>query len=309
LASRADAREGEPMPELVEQFSDSLAAVVERTGPSVLRVEGRRHRAASGVAWSEDVVVTTHHALEWDEITVGLPEGKTDKASLVGRDPGTDLAALRVHGARLVPGSWTDLDGLKVGHLVLAISRPGRTAQARLGIVAALADGWRTPSGGKVDRYLQTDISMHHGFSGSALVDMGGRVRGLNTAGLLRGTATAMPAATVRRVVESLLAHGQVRRGYLGIGAQPVRLPGGAEGGQAAALLVSSVQADSPASRAGLMLGDVLLALDGHPLTHPADLLPLLDEERIGAASRARVLRGGEVREVEVVVAARPERD
>jgi S1-C subfamily serine protease len=299
------------MPELVEQVSESLAGVVERTAPSVLRVEGRRRRAASGVAWSEDVVVTAHHALEWDEAAIGLAEGKTDKAVLVGRDPGTDIAALRVPGARLSPAAWTDVDGLKVGHLVLAVSRPGRTAQARLGMVAALADGWRTPSGGKVDRYLQTDLALHAGFSGSALVDAAGRVRGMNTAGLLRGTATAMPTATVRRVVESLLAHGQVRRGYLGIGAQPVRLPAGIETGadQAAALLVSSVQADSPAARAGLMLGDVILALDGHPLTHPADLLPLLDEDRIGATSRARVLRGGEVREIEIVIGAHAEGD
>ena len=300
------------MADPLEQLSDALAAVVERTAPAVVRVEGRRRGAASGVAWSEDVVVTTHHALEWDEdITDGLPEGKADKASLVGRDPGTDLAVLRVPGAGLFPASWSDLDGLKVGHLVLSVSRPGRTAQARLGTVAALADSWRTPSGGKVDRYLQTDLPLHPGFSGSALVDVTGRVRGLNTAGLLRGTATAMPVATVRRVVESLLAHGQVRRGYLGIGAQPVRLPAGTGQGadQTAALLVLSVQADSPASRAGLMLGDVLMALDGHPLAHPADLLPLLDEDRIGATSRARVLRGGEVREVEIVIGARADRD
>ena len=299
------------MPELVEQVSESLAGVVERTAPSVLRVEGRRRGAASGVAWSEDVVVTTHHALEWDEVSVGRPEGKADKAILVGRDPGTDLAVLRVSGVRLEAAAWTDIEDLKVGHLVLAVSRPGRTAQARLGMVAALADGWRTPSGGKVDRYLQTDVALHAGFSGSALVDVAGRVRGLNTAGLLRGTATAMPTSTVRRVVDSLLAHGQVRRGYLGVGAQPVRLPAGTEQGegQAAALLVSSVQADSPASRAGLMLGDVLLSLDGHPLTHPADLLSLLDEDRIGTTSRARLLRGGEVREVEIVIGARAEGD
>ena len=296
------------MPDLVEQVSESLAGVVERTAPSVVRVEGRRRRAASGVAWSEDLVVTAHHALEWDEdITVGLPEGEADKAVLVGRDPGTDLAVLRVQGAGLSPAGWMDLDGLKVGHLVLAVSRPGRTAQARLGIVSALADAWRTPSGGKVDRYVQTDVGLHAGFSGSALVDVGGRVRGLNTAGLVRATATAMPTATVRRVVESLLAHGQVRRGYLGIGAQPVRLPADVEQrtGQAAALLVSSVQAESPAARAGLILGDVLVALDGHPLGHPADLLPLLDEDRIGVESRAKVLRGGELRELPIVVGAR----
>jgi len=300
------------MADPLEQLSDALAAVVERTAPAVVRVEGRRRGAASGVAWSEDVVVTTHHALEWDEdISVGLPEGKAGKAFLAGRDPGTDLAALRVPDARLVPANWSDVDGLKVGHLVLSVSRPGRTAQARMGVVAALADGWRTPSGGKVDRYLQTDLPLHPGFSGSALVDVTGRVRGLNTAGLLRGTATAMPVATVRRVMESLLAHGQVRRGYLGIGAQPVRLPAGTgqDADQTAALLVLSVQADSPASRAGLMLGDVLMALDGHPLAHPADLLPLLDEDRIGATSRARVLRGGETREVEIVIGARADRD
>jgi S1-C subfamily serine protease len=299
------------MADPLEQLSDSLAAVVERTAPAVVRVEGRRRGAASGVAWSEDVVVTTHHALEWDEdITVGLPEGKTDKAVVAGRDPGTDIAALRLPGARLVPASWTDVDGLKVGHLVLSVSRPGRTAQARLGMVAALADSWRTPSGGRVDRYLQADLSLHPGFSGSALVDVAGRVRGLNTAGLLRGTATAMPASTVRRVVESLLAHGHVRRGYLGIGAQPVRLPGGIEEGEkTAALLVISVQAASPAERAGLMLGDVLLALDGHPLAHPADLLPLLDEDRIGTAARARVVRGGEARDVEIVIGARAKGD
>jgi S1-C subfamily serine protease len=299
------------MADSLEQFSDALAGVVERTAAAVVRVEGRRRGAASGVAWSEDVVVTTHHALEWDEVPVGLPGGKTDKAILVGSDPGTDLAALRLPGAGLVPANWSDVEGLKVGHLVLAVSRPGRTAQARLGTVAALADSWRTPSGGKVDRYLQTDLSLHPGFSGSALVDVAGRVRGLNTAGLLRGTATAMPAATVRRVVASLLAHGQVRRGYLGIGAQPVRLPAGTEPGAApaTALLVSSVQADSPASRAGVMLGDVLLSLDGHPLGHPADLLPLLDEDRIGATARARVLRGGEARDVEIVIGARAEGD
>jgi S1-C subfamily serine protease len=300
------------MAEVAEQFSESLAAVVERTAAAVVRVEGRRRGAASGVAWSEDVVVTAQHALEWDEdIAVGLPEGKADKATLAGRDPGTDLAVLRVPGAGLTPAAWTDLDGLKVGHLVLAVSRPGRTAQARMGMVSALADSWRTPAGGKVDRYLQTDLSLHRGFSGSALVDVAGRVRGLNTAGLLRGTATAMPTATVRRVVESLLAHGQVRRGYLGIGAQPVRLPADIEAriGQPAALLVSSVQADSPAARAGLTLGDVLVALDDHPLSHPADLLPLLDEDRIGAESRARVLRGGELRDVKIVVGARGEEE
>jgi S1-C subfamily serine protease len=292
----------------VPDVSEALAAAVERTGAAVVRVQGRRGAPSSGVAWSEDVIVTADHVVEADEdVGVGLPDGSAARADVIGRDPGTDLAALRVDGARLSPPRWGDLDGLKVGHLVLAVSRPGRTAQARLGIVAALGEAWRAPAGGRLDRYLQSDVALHAGFSGSALVDATGGLRGLNTTGLLRATAMAVPATTVRRVVESLLAHGQVRRGFLGIGAQPVRLPATLQQqlGQASALLVSSVQPGSPAERAGLLLGDVLVSLDGHPLSHPGELLPLLDEERIAAEARASVLRGGELREVPIVIGAR----
>jgi S1-C subfamily serine protease len=296
------------MADRVEEFSQALAGVVERTAPAIVRVEGRRRGPSTGVVWSEDVVVTADHVLEWDEdVTVGLPDGGTATGVVVGRDPGTDVAALRVSGARLAAPVWSAADGLKVGHLVLAVSRPGRTAQARLGIASALADAWRTPAGGRLDRYLQSDIAVHPGFSGSALVEASGRLLGLNTAGLLRATPLAVPSATVKRVVESLLAHGQVRRGFLGIGTQPVRLPAPLDQqlGQETALMVNSVQPDSPAARAGLLLGDVLVALEGHALRHPGELLPLLDEDRIGAEVKARVLRAGELRDLGIVVGAR----
>src|SRR4029079_3391122 len=173
----------------------------------------------------------------------------------------------------------------KVGHLVLAVSRPGRTAQARLGIVSALGDSWRAPAGGGMHRFLQAYVALHAGLSGSALADTAGSIRGLNTSGLVRGSVLVLPVSTLRRVTEAPLAHGHVRRGYLGIGTQPVLLPAGLEKelGQRSGLLVSSVQADSPASQGGLLLGDVLVALEGHPLSHPADLLPLLEEDRIGS--------------------------
>jgi S1-C subfamily serine protease len=292
---------------LVQEFSDALAGAVDRTAPAVVRVEGRRRGAGSGIAWSEDVIATADHVVEWDEdVTIGLPDGATARASVVGRDPGTDLAALRVSGTRLSAPVWNGLDGLKVGHLVLAVSRPGRTAQARLGIVSAFGDAWRSPSGGRLDRYLQSDVPLHGGFSGSALVDASGRLLGLNTAGLLRAAPLAVGGATVRRVMESLLAHGQVRRGYLGIGTQPVRLPAPFQQlGQETALLVSSVQSESPAARAGILLGDVLVSLDGHALTHPAELFPLLDEDRIGAEARASVVRAGERREVTLTIGVR----
>ena len=147
-------------------------------------------------------MVTAHHVVKRDEnITVGLPNGDTVAASLVGRDPTTDLAVLRADAA-LTPAEWSEPESLRVGHLVLALGRPGRTVQATLGIVSALGDQWRTPAGGTVDRYLQTDVVMYPGFSGGALVDAAGKVLGVNSSALMRGTSLALPVPTLRRVVE-----------------------------------------------------------------------------------------------------------
>jgi S1-C subfamily serine protease len=290
-------------------LSNSLAAAVERAGPSVVRVDARRAGAASGIVWSSDgIIVTASHGLEWDEgIVVALPEGGTTAAALAGRDATTDIAALRVSASALRVPTWSDSSTVKVGHLVLAISRPGRSARASLGVVSACGESWRTPAGGRVDRYIQTDVSLHVGFSGGLLVDASGNAIGLNTAGLLRRTALAVPVETVRRVVDALLAHGQVRRGYLGIGTYPVRLPLALEQqlGQPSGLLVLSVQPDSPAARAGLVLGDTLVALEGRPVTQPEELLPFLEESYIGREVATRILRAGEVRDVTVVVGAR----
>ncbi len=298
------------------QFSESLAEVVEKVAAGVVRIHGRRRRGPStGVVWSEGVVVTTHHVLEWEEdIEIGLPDGGTTTASLAGRDPATDLAALRLAGTSPAPAPW-DLGEVKTevktGHLVLGLSRPGRGIRASLGMVGAVGEAWRTPMGGRIDADVQTDLGIHTGFSGGALADLKGRVIGLNTAGFYRGVASVIPTATVRRVVGSLLAHGQVRRGYLGVVTQPVRLPAalGEQLGQETALLLTSVQPGSAADQAGLVLGDVLLAFEGTPLRHPGDLLPLLDEETIGREATLRVLRGGEIREVRVTVGARNGRE
>jgi S1-C subfamily serine protease len=161
--------------------------------------------------------------------------------------------------------------------------------------------------GGRIDTEIQTDLGIHHGFSGSALVDMRGKVLGVNTAGIYRATAVVIPTATVRRIIESLLAHGTVRRGYLGIVTQPVRLSAAVAEriGQGAALLVTAVQPGSPADQAGLVLGDAIVAFEGTALRHPGELLPLLDEERIGKEATLRVLRAGEVREIRVTVGVR----
>ena len=297
------------MSEILSKLSEDLAQIVVAASPFVVRVEARRRLPASGIVWSrEGVIVTAHHAVERDDnITVGLPNGQATSATLVGRDPSTDVAVLRVGSDGLSPPTWASPDSLRVGHLVLALGRPGESSAATLGIVGALGARWRTPAGGQVDRYLQTDVVMYPGFSGGPLVDSAGQVLGLNTSSLLRGIALTVPEPTLRRVVEALLTHGRVRRGYLGVGAQPARLPSGLadEIGQETGLLLVSVEAASPAEKAGLLLGDVVVSLDGHPTRHLDDLLGLLSLDRLGVSLPLRVVRGGVVQELAVVIGER----
>lgn len=297
------------MSNVLLDLSNDLATIVGTTGLAVVRVEARRRLPASGVLWSPDgLIATAHHVVERDDnITVGLPDGRTGTAKLVGRDPTTDLAVLRADIKDLTPPTWAGPDALKVGHLVLALGRPGKTVQATLGIVSALGGSWRTRGGGQIDRYLQTDVVMYPGFSGGPLVNAAGHVVGINTSALIRGTSLALPTPTVRRVIEDLLAHGQVRRGYLGVGIQPARLPVALaeQLGQETGLLLVSVEPGSPAEGAGLFMGDTLVALDGQPVRHHDELLTLLSGDRIGATVPMRIVRGGQVQELQVVVGER----
>jgi S1-C subfamily serine protease len=297
------------MTEILSNLSAALADVADRGGQGVVRVEARRRLPASGIIWSADgLVVTAHHVVRRDDnISVGLPDGRAVSATLVGRDPTTDLAVLRAEATDLTPVAWVAPDELRVGHIVLALGRPGRTIQATLGIVSALGDEWRTPAGGKLDRYLQTDVVMYPGFSGGPLVDAAGQVLGLNTSALLRGVSLTVPAPTVRRVVEALQAHGRMRRGFLGVGAQAVRLPEAVarQVGQETGLLLVSVNPGGPAEKAGLLLGDTIVSLDDHPVRHMDDLLALLSAERVGVTTSVRFVRGGQVQEQSVVIGER----
>jgi S1-C subfamily serine protease len=293
----------------LSDLSKDLAAIVETAGRSVVRVEARRRIPSSGIAWAADAVVTASHTVEHEEeIRVGLPDGSTAPAALVGRDPSTDLALLRLEGASsLTPAPRGDTEGLRVGHLVVVLGRPGRTVRATLGIVSAFGDAWRTPGGVEIDHYLQPDVGFFPGISGGPLVDTGGRVLGLYTVGLRRRTGVTIPAATIDRVSATLLAHGRIRRGYLGVEPRPVRLPPDVEksAGQRTGLLLLSVESESPAQKAGLMVGDILLAFDGRGVPLPQDLLVALSGESVGRAAPLRLLRGGEVREVTVTIGDR----
>jgi S1-C subfamily serine protease len=296
------------MADLLSNLSDATANTVETGGQSTVRVEARRRLPASGIVWSEDGLIVSDHVVRRDEsISVGLPDGQKAPATLVGRDPTTDLVVLRAETRGLTPADLAPADDLRVGHLVLALGRPGQTIQATLGIISALGRDWRTPAGGKLDRYVQTDVVMYPGFSGGPLMSVSGQVLGLNTSALLRGISLTVPSATVRSVVETLLAHGRVRRGYLGVGIQPVRLPVdlAEQIGQETGLLLVQVKPGSPAEQGGLFLGDTIIALDGQPVPHHDALQSLLSGDRVGATVQVRIVRARQMQETDVVIGER----
>lgn len=296
------------MTDTLQNLSNALAQTVATASPSIVRVEGRRRLAASGIVWSADgLIVTAHHTVQKEEgLQVGLPEGQTATAALVGRDPTTDLAVLRAEARNLTPLTPA-AESMQVGHLVLALGRPGQTVQATLGIISALGENWRTSVGGLIDRYVQTDVVMYPGFSGGPLVNTAGQLLGLNTSALVRGISLTIPAVTLQRVVEMLVKHGKVRRGYLGVNTQPVRLPAALEQqlGQEAGLLLAAVEPGSPAEQGGLLLGDTIVAVEGSAVQQHDDLLALLSSDRVGTSVKLRIVRGGQVQEMNVIVGER----
>lgn len=298
-------------------LSRQLADAVERGGRAVVSVDARPRVRTSGVNWREGVVVSTNHTVRRDEdITVTLYDGREVQATLAGRDPGTDLAVLRLEGGEQsgagVVYDTGDVAALKAGHLVLAAGRahPAHGVTASLGILSAVGGEWRTWRGGEMGRLLRPDVSIFVGFSGGALLDTEGRIIGINTTGLARGAGLTIPATTVTRVVDSLLQHGRVARPYLGVGmAQRVPLPERLREQfnlpQASGLMLFAVEADGPADKAGLVIGDVVLSLDGVAVADSDDVQAVLAGRDVGATVRAGILRGGEVKELEVTLGER----
>ena len=298
------------MSTILADVSDDLAKTVETAAQSVVRVEARRRLPASGIMWSaEGVVVTANHVVERDDkLRVGLPSGDSVDAELAGRDPTTDLAVLRTDATDVAPLPLVEPSDIRVGNLVLALGRPGKNVQATLGMVSALGKSWRTGAGGAVDRYVQTDVVMYPGFSGGPLVDASGRGVGLNSSALMRGFNVALPVPTLRRVVDALLTHGRVSRGYLGVGAQPARLPQTVadEVGQESGLLVVSVEPGTPAEDAGVLMGDTIVSVAGEAVRHMDDLLGFLSGDAVGKSVQVKIVRSGQTEEITVTVGERP---
>lgn len=296
---------------LLVGVSNELADAVERAGAGVVTVDARRRHPATGIVWSADgLIVTANHVVERDEeIEIGLPDGRTAEAELVGRDPGSDLAVLRVQAIDLTPLERAESEP-RVGHLVLAIGRPGPSGpMASLGAVTAVGGPMRFRGGGLLERYVRADVAMLPGFSGGPLVDSAGRLIGLNSSTLGRaGQLTVLPPS-IDAAVATLLQHGRVRRGYLGVGAQGVQLPDALaralDNGQEQGLLIVSVESGGPADAAGLMLGDVILAIDGEAVGQVEQLQERLTGDRVGKTVPVRIARGGEPRDIGVTIGER----
>ena len=292
-------------------ISDELANAVERAGQSIVAVRARRNVAAGGIVWAPGVIVTADHVIERDEdITVILPTGQEVKATVAGRDAGTDLAVLRVEGATLTPAQIGDSATLRVGQFALAVARPGGEGlAASIGIVSAISGSWRTWRGGTVDALIRTDLTLYPGFSGGPLVDVAGRVVGLNTSGLSRGVALAIPTTTIKRVTDALLTRGHISRGYLGVGLQPVQLPSDLAGKlaltQTGGLMLVSVDGEGPGAKGGLLLGDILITLNEIAVDDTNQVQQVLDPESVGKTLTGRVIRGGQLQSVTLTIGER----
>jgi S1-C subfamily serine protease len=295
---------------VLSQVSDGLAAAVETAAASVVLVNARRRFPASGLIWSADgVIVTSDHAIERDEIEVVLANGSKHAATIVGRDPGSDVAVLKIAASGLTPVQQAPAGSAKVGSIVLAVGRPGSEGpMASLGVVGGIGGPWRTFRGTEVEGYLRSDTTFYPGFSGGPLIDAQGRVVGMNSSRLGRGAGLTIPVAAVGRIAGDLLKGGKVRRAYLGVSSQVAKLPAALSSlasGRETGLLIISVEAESPADQAGVLIGDILVEFGGQPTPDTDALQVQLGPNRIGEATSAIVLRGGELKTLTVTVGER----
>ena len=295
-------------------LSHDLAGVVERVSPSVVAVNARRHLSSTGICWLDGVIVTAAHTLRrTEDISVIPASGQTVAATLAGSDPSTDLAVLKIDGAKLFTPPFGDTSQLKVGHLVLAVGRGAqRGLNAALGIVGVLSGAWRTWRGGLIDQFIGLDVDLHPGAAGGPLIDAHGNVLGINTLGLSRNMALTVPASTVNRVVEHLLEKGHMGRGYLGLGMHPIPIPEALKStlnlSVDSGLIVVSVEVDGPGSKAGVLFGDVIVAVKGTAVSNLRDLQTFLQPEFVGKTVPVSIIRAGKPVDVEVTIGERRRR-
>ena len=290
----------------LSDLSREIGELVVRLGSSIVRVDARQGRPATGIIWSDNLVLTADHVIEHEDTIQVTGAQTTVKAAVAGRDPGTDLALLRTEGLAGVPAARGRSTEVRPGQLVIALGQPG-DLQVTFGIVSGLSGSFRSWRGGQVEHLIQTTAELLPGFSGGPLVDAEGRVIGINSWNFGRGISRAVPVETAERVAESLKTHGRIRRAYLGLGAQPVRLSQAlaSQVGQESGLLVVTVEARGPAQKAGLMQGDTIVTIDGDPVRQLDELFGKLGALQVGSAHRLGVVRAGERKDVAITVGER----
>jgi len=292
----------------LQSLSNDLASAVERGGRSVFGVNGRARLGSTGVLWRQGLVVTADHTVHVDEeVTITRPDGRALTARVAGRDPTIDIAVLKVEAPGVEIAEVADSDAVRVGHIVLAL---GSGPRASWGVVSSIGEGRRAK--GAAGELFHLDLTLYPGFSGGPLVDVQGRVVGINTSGSSRHRQLAIPAGSVNRVVDELLRRGRIPRAYLGVSTQPVRLPEALRQKlnleQQTAVIVIEVQSGSPAAAAGLSIGDVIVSLGANRIVDPTDLKSALRPDTVGETITASLLRGGEPRDIRVTVGERPRR-
>jgi serine protease Do len=293
-------------------FSNTLAETVERAAASIVAVHARRGIGSSGIAWRDNLILTSSEGVRTEEgIKVVLPDGGVTTARLRGRDSGTDLAVLETEATGLRPLDFADDSALKAGQLALAVGRTASTGPiASFGIISGVSGEWKTWRGGKLDPFVRLDISAYPTLSGGAALTAAGNLIGLVSTGLSRSSVFAVTRSTIDRIAGKLSQQGYVSRGFLGVALQPVALPPQMKekAGQDTGIMLLGIEPDGPAAVGGLIMGDVLVSGDGQSLAQPEALAELLERTPAGEVVKFKVLRAGELQDLDVRIGERPNR-
>jgi len=293
-------------------ISNALADATEKAAAHAVAVHTEQRGSASGIIWRSGLIVTAEHALRRDEeIQVTLPDGKVANATLQGRDPSTDLALLKCEAANNAPPTFGDSATVKVGQLALVVGRTRASGPvAALGCVSLVTQERRIWGGAAVSPYIRLDVALQRTAVGGAVIDANGKIVGIATPKFSPLGALALPVTTVNRVVDALVTKGHIPRGYLGVGLQPIRLPENLrqtlQHQQKTAVIVLDVEPEGPASNAGVLIGDILIGLNGKPVMRLEDVHAHLHGEQIGKEVNAEFLRGGVRRDANIVIGDRP---
>ncbi len=297
---------------MLVELSDAIADAAELAGKSTVLVDARRRFPASGIAFAKDLILTANHVVEREEdINVILADGTEVKARLAGRDPGTDLAVLKLDpsGASATPAEVSKT-AARIGQFVLAIGRPSKNGiESSFGTVNSIGGPARTGRGGMLEKFIKTDVVSYPGFSGGPLVNGDGTIFGVNTSGFGSGSAITIPADVAWKIAETLAKHGKIKHGYLGIRSQTVNIPADSQKAlkriQETGLLLVGLEDDSPAGKAGLMVGDILVSINGETVEHHDELFARLSGDVAGKSIPIEILRGGKVESIKVEIGER----